>query len=58
VEKKVKQYSQVGMLRLETKQSGGKLLPHSDLRREGGSVSMGGITQQKEKGPSIRYVEC
>ena len=36
------------MLPLETKQSGGKLLPHSDLR-EGGSVSRGSITQQ-EKG--------
>ena len=28
----VKKYSQGEMLRLETKQSGGKLLPHSDLR--------------------------
>ena len=28
----VKEYSQGEMLRLETKQSGGKLLPHSDLR--------------------------
>jgi len=32
------------MLALETKQSGGKLLPHSDLR--GGSVSRGSIAQQ------------
>jgi len=32
------------MLPLETKQSGGKLLHHSDLRG-GGSVSRGGITQ-------------
>src|SRR5215469_944672 len=35
------------MLPLETKQSGGKTLPHSDLR--GGSVSRRSITQQ-EKG--------
>ena len=28
----VKEYSQGDMLPLETKQSGGKLLPHSDLR--------------------------
>jgi hypothetical protein len=41
----VKKYSQGEMLPLETKQSGGKLLPHSDLRR-GGSVSRGGVTQQ------------
>ena len=39
------------MLPLETKQSGGKLLPHSDLR--GGSVSKGSITQQ-EKGHFFR----
>ena len=32
------------MLALETKQSGGKLLPHSDLR--GGIVSRRSITQQ------------
>ena len=32
------------MLPLETKQSGGKLLPHSDVW--GGSVSRGGTTQQ------------
>jgi hypothetical protein len=32
----VKNYSQDEMLPLETKQSGGKLLPHSDLR--GGGV--------------------
>jgi len=31
------------MLPLETKQSGGKLLPHSDLR--GGNVSRGSMTQ-------------
>ena len=34
------------MLPLETKQSGGKLLPHSDLR--GGSVSRGGIAQNMD----------
>ena len=32
----VKKYPQVEMLPLETKRSGGKLLPHSDLRGEGG----------------------
>jgi hypothetical protein len=32
------------MLPLETKQYGGKLLPHSDLRGGGGSVSGGSIT--------------
>ena len=41
------------MLPLETKQSGGKLLPHSDLR--GGSVSRGSITQQ-EKGKIVLYI--
>jgi hypothetical protein len=35
----------VEMLPLETKLSGGKLLPHSDLRGGGGSVSRGSITQ-------------
>ena len=35
------------MFPLETKQSGGKLLPHSDLR--GGSVSRGSITQPQKK---------
>ena len=34
------------MLPLETKQSRGKILPHSDLG-EVGSVSRGGITQQE-----------
>jgi len=34
------------MLALETKQSGGKLLPHSDLR--GGSVSRGNIAQHMD----------
>jgi len=54
----VKKYPQGEMLPLETKQSGGKLLPHSDLRGgEGGGVSRGGITQQ-EKGHYIGYVEC
>jgi hypothetical protein len=37
------------MLPLEKKQSGGKLLLHSDLRVGGRSVSRGGIAQQ-EKG--------
>jgi len=32
VKTNVKEYSQCEMLPLETKQSGGKLLPHSDLR--------------------------
>jgi len=51
----VKKYSQGEMLPLETKQSGGKLPPHSDLR--GGIVSRGGITPQ-ENGHFIGYVEC
>ena len=51
----VKKYSQGELLPLDTKQSGGKLLPHSDLR--GGSISRGGITQQ-EKGHFVGYVEC
>ena len=33
------------LIPLETKQSGGKILPHSDLRG-GGSISRGSITQQ------------
>jgi hypothetical protein len=45
------------MLPLETKKSGGKLLPHSVLRGVG-SVSRGGIIKQKENGLSIRYLEC
>ena len=45
------------MLPLETKQSGGKLLHHLDLRGEG-SVSRGGITRQAtEKGHCFRYVD-
>jgi len=45
------------MLPLETKQSGGKLLPHSDL--QGVSVSRGGTTQQAmEKGHFFGNVEC
>ena len=44
------------MLRLETKKSGGKILPHSDLR--GGDVSRGGIMHQaKEKEHFVRYME-
>jgi hypothetical protein len=56
--KHVTEYSQDEMLPLETKQSGGKLLPHSDLRG-GESVSTGSITQQKtEKENFVRYMEC
>jgi hypothetical protein len=41
------------MIPLETKESGGKLLPHSVLR--GGNVSRGGIMQQeKEKRHFVR----
>ena len=43
------------MLPLEIKQSGGKLLPHSDLRG-GGSVSKGNIAQNTQ-GNEIRHVE-
>jgi len=39
------------MLPLETKQSGGKLLPHSDLRGGGGVSS--GSTAQNTKGNEI-----
>jgi hypothetical protein len=54
----VKKYSKGEMLPLETKQSGGKLLPHSDLP-EGRSVSRGGITQHaKERGLFLGYMEC
>ena len=46
------------MLPLETKQSGGKILPHSELLGGGGSVSRGGIKHQaKEKGHFVRNVE-
>jgi len=55
-EKPVKKYSQGQMLPLETKQSGGKLLPHSDLWG-GGVFSRGSITQQ-ETGHFIGYMEC
>jgi len=37
------------MLALETKQSGGKLLPQSDLRGGGGSVSRGSIAQHAKR---------
>jgi hypothetical protein len=37
------------MIPLETKQLGGKILPHSNLRGGGGvGVSRGGITDQKK----------
>ena len=42
------------MLPLETKQSGGKLLPHSDLW--GGGVTRGRIAQHT-KGDEIRYLD-
>ena len=44
------------MLPLETKQSGGKILPHLDL--PGGSVSRGGMHQAKERRHFVRYMEC
>ena len=43
------------MLALETKQSRGKLLPHSDLRR--GSVSRGSIAQQAKRDEN-RDLKC
>ena len=43
------------MLPLETKQSGGKLLPHLDLWG-GGSVARGSIVQDT-KGDKIRYLD-
>ena len=36
------------MLPLETKESGSKTLPHSDLRCGGVSVSRGGIMQEEK----------
>jgi len=42
------------MLALETKQFGGKLLPHSDLLG-GGSVPRGSIAQQAEKSRRMRW---
>jgi len=45
------------MLHLEIKQSGGKLLPHSDLRGWGGSVSRGSIAQQAKRDEN-RDLEC
>jgi len=44
------------MLALETKQSGGKLLPHSDLRG-GGGVSRGSIAQEAKRDEN-RDLEC
>jgi len=43
------------MLALETKQSGGKLLPHLDL--QGGSVSRGSIAQEAKRDEN-RDLEC
>jgi hypothetical protein len=46
------------MLPLETKKSGGKILPHCVVLG-GGGVSRGSISQiwKAEKGHSLRYVE-
>jgi len=44
------------MFALETKQSGGKLLPHSDLQG-GGIVSRGSIAQQAKRDEN-RDLEC
>jgi hypothetical protein len=45
------------MLALQTKQSGGKLLHHSDLR--GGSVSRGSIAQQAKRDENdLQEVGC
>ena len=43
----VKKYSQGEMLPLETNQSGGKLLPHSDLR--GGGVFLGEVSRSRKR---------
>ena len=43
----VKKYSQGEVLPLETKQSGGKLLPHSDLRGEG--VFVGEVSRSRKR---------
>ena len=42
-----------GMLALETKQSGGKILPHSVLR--GRSVSRGSIAQKAQKANRFNF---
>jgi len=42
----VKKYSQGKMLPLETKHSGGKLLPHSDLR---GRVFLGEVSRSRKR---------
>ena len=44
------------MLPLETKQSEGKILPHSDLRGGGGGVSRGGLTQQEKEKMELTHV--
>jgi len=51
----VKKYSQGEMIPLETKQSGGKLLPHSDLW--GGSFSRGGKMDLREVGGGGDWME-
>ena len=42
----IKKYSQGEMLPLETKQAGGKLLPHSDLR---GGVFLGDVSRSRKR---------
>jgi hypothetical protein len=48
VKTQVKEYSQGEMLPLETKQSGSKLLPHSDLP-VGGGVFLGGVSRSRQR---------
>jgi hypothetical protein len=52
----VKKFSQCEMLPLETKQSGGKLLPHSDLWGE--CFSWEYHAAGNGKGTFFRYMEC
>jgi len=46
------------MLPLETKQSGGKLLPHSDLRWGGGLFIEAVSRSRQRKRDLFRYMEC
>jgi hypothetical protein len=45
--KRMLRITHVEMLPLETKQSGGKLLPHSDLRGRGGGVFLEEVSRSR-----------
>jgi len=46
------------MLALETKQSGGKLLPHSDLRGGRGGVFLGETSRSIQREMDLQEVGC